>query len=262
MAAARLDGLRVLVTRPAHQAGPLCAAIEAAGGVALRLPLLAIAPMSDVQAARQALLAARDAEAWLFTSVNAVEFAARLEVSPWPTRLAAAGAGTAAALRQLGHSGVLEPREQDGAAGLLRLPEFHHVDGRRLAIIGGERPLPALAQGLAAGGAQVLTVPVYRRLAVEHPAAAVAAALAAADIAVLTSAEALAVLLQLTPPQARTRLLQLPLALPSPRVVEKALEAGFVHEPLVPVRVTDADWLAVLDSWLQLRRPDRRTDSP
>lgn len=255
-----LDGLRVLVTRPAHQAEPLCRAIEAAGGVALRLPVLAIEPVADAEAARQALHAARDAAAWIFTSANAVAFARQFDPGPWPARLAAAGAATAAALQRLGPAEVLVPTAAEGAAGLLALPAFAVVQGRRLAIVGGERPLPDLAQGLAARGAQVTSIAVYRRRALQPAPDALAAAIDAAQIAIVTSADALTALLQSTTGATRARLLDLALAVPSARVVEKAREAGFRQPAEVPARITDADWLDLLHSWLQRRRRDRRID--
>ena len=42
-----LQGLGVLVTRPAHQADQLCDLIEAAGGRPYRLPTIEITPSSD-----------------------------------------------------------------------------------------------------------------------------------------------------------------------------------------------------------------------
>ncbi len=249
-----LAGLRVWVTRPTHQAASLCSAIEAEGGSVVRLPLLAIERVADREAAQRALTAARTAAAWLFTSTNAVDFAQQLHVRPWPAHLAAAGEATGAALRRLGHTGVQVPAQGDGAAALLALPEFAAIQGQSLAIIGGEQPLPDLAQGLAARGAKVNTIPVYRRRALRHDAATLAAALDAAEIAIVTSAAALAALLDTTPAALRDRLLDLPLALPSQRVVEKAREAGFRHEPLVPTRVTDSDWLDLLQRWRRARR--------
>ncbi len=246
----------MLVTRPAHQAGALCEAIEVAGGIAIRLPLLAIEPVADPQAARTALVAAQQANVWLFTSTNAVRFARQLVVTPWPAQLAASGAATAAALREAGHADIWVPDQQDGAAGLLALPQLADVRAQAVAIIGGEQPLPDLAEGLTRRGAQVRVVPVYRRVPVAHSVACVIAAINTADIAIVTSSEALAALLHLVPAASHRQLLQLPLAVPSARVVEKACEAGFVHPAIVPTRVTDADWLDLLHRWRRARRTD------
>jgi uroporphyrinogen-III synthase len=109
--------------------------------------------------------------------------------------------------------------------------------------------LPRLPRELAARGAMVEVLPVYRRVPVAHAVEVVAAALAACEAAIVSSGEALAQLLSLTPPALRPRLLGLQLALPSPRVVEKARQAGFTKEPLLPPRVSDAAYVELLDRW-------------
>ena len=48
-----LAGVRVLVTRPEAQAAPLCAALEALGAVAVRLPVLQIEALADNSALQQ-----------------------------------------------------------------------------------------------------------------------------------------------------------------------------------------------------------------
>lgn len=252
--AARLDGLTVLVARPAAQAESLCALIASAGGRVIRLPLLEIAPVADAASAAAALAEHRDADQWLFTSANAVEHAAALFPPPWPA-LAAVGAVTAAALTRLTGMPVRVPPDGDGAAALLAHPVFADVAGRHLLIVTGEATLPVLEDGLVARGAKVRVLPVYRRVSVEHAPDAVAAAVAAADIAIVPSAESLMRLVALTPPTARTALLRTLLALPSPRVVETARRLGFEQEPLLPARVNDAAWLDLL--WRHARRRSR-----
>lgn len=243
--AARLDGLTVLVARPAAQAETLCRLIEAAGGAVIRLPMQAIAAVPDAAAAAAELAAHRDAARWLFTSTNAVEHAAALCPPPWPA-LGAVGSVTAAALTRLTGAPVIVPPAGDGAAALLAHPALAEIAGQRLLIVTGEDTLPILEDGLRARGARVRVLPVYRRVAVRHSPDAVAAALAAADIALVPSGEALRQLVESTPPEARPRLLRLPLAVPSSRVVETARALGFVHEPLLPARVHDAAWLDTL----------------
>jgi uroporphyrinogen-III synthase len=246
-AAARLGGLTVLVARPAGQAEALCTLIEADGGRALPLPLFAIAALdAEAMAAAGAVLDdARAADLWLFTSRNAVDHAARLCPLPWPA-LAAVGDATAAALRQ--HSGqpVLTPPAGDGAAALLAHPALQQGNGRRALIVTGEQTLPVLEDGLRARGMTVTVLPVYRRAAIDHPPAAVAAWLQVADVAVIPSGEALRRLQALTPPEARSRLAGLQLAVPSPRVIETARLLGFTAEPLLPERVSDLAYLEVL----------------
>lgn len=242
---ARLDGLTVLVARPAAQAEALCALIEADGGRALRLPLFAIEPVADPAAAAAVLAAATAFDRWLFTSANAVDHAARLCARPWPA-LAAVGAATATALTTLTGCPVLTPPAGDGAAALLAHPVLQRGDGQRALIVTGEQTLPILEDGLAARGMAVTVLPVYRRVPIEHRPAVIAALLQAADIAVIPSGEALRQLSVLTPPEARARLAALQLAVPSPRVIETARTLGFSAEPLLPERVSDVAYLEVL----------------
>lgn len=249
--AARLDGLTVLVARPAAQADALCALIAAAGGRVIRLPMQAIAAVPDTAAASAVLAGHRDASRWLFTSTNAVDHAVALCPPPWPA-LGAVGAVTAGALIRLAGGEVITPPAGDGAAALLAHPALAEIAGQRLLIVTGEGTLPILEDGLVARGAAVTVLPVYRRVAVMHAPETVAAALAAADIAVVPSGEALQRLVESTPPAARERLLRLPLAVPSPRVVETARSLGFVHDPLLPARVNDAAWLDTL--WRHARQ--------
>src|SRR3546814_6180777 len=91
-----------LVTRPAAQADALCGLLEARAATVLRLPLHSIEPLRQPAAAARTLAQMRNADAWIFTSVNAVAHAQRLDAGVWP-RTIAVGAATAAALRRLDH---------------------------------------------------------------------------------------------------------------------------------------------------------------
>lgn len=243
-----LSGLGVLVTRPAHQAQALCELLRQAGASVNRLPLLAIEPAADEAAVTARLRQARGWDHWIFTSANAARQAARLDAGPWPS-LAAAGAATAIALAEAGHAGALVPAALDGAAGLLADPRFAAPAGKYILIVTGDNTLAELADGLRARGARVEVLPVYRRVPVAHAPQAVAEMIAASQAAIVSSGEALAHLLQLTPADARSRLLALQLALPSPRMIEKAREAGFTQTPLLPARVSDAAFVELLERW-------------
>ena len=107
-----LQGIRALVTRPAGQAGPLVAAIRAAGGEAHEFPLLEVVALEERDA--QARAAVDDVldrlgtfDAAIFISTNAVRvLLARLADSArtWPAQLQcfAIGSATAQCLREAG----------------------------------------------------------------------------------------------------------------------------------------------------------------
>lgn len=244
MAQPPLAGLRVLVTRPAHQAAGLVLGLEAAGASVATLPLLAIAPPRDVGAARTALRASGDADFWIFTSANAVEGAVQLQPEPWPDTLFALGQGSVRALQRHGHQ-ALAP-EGGSSEQLLLWPELAALAGQRLLIVTGEGGRSLLADTLSARGATVAIARCYRRERVAHAPARVAAALAGTQVIVLTSGEALEALLALTP---AASLRQYALLLPSRRVAEAARAAGCSGDLLLPVAVSDAAIRSRLELW-------------
>ncbi|WP_119632203.1 uroporphyrinogen-III synthase [Methylocaldum marinum] len=163
-----LFGLNVLVTRPREQADGLCALIEAAGGRALRMPLLEIAAVADPSTA-EALLSRTDQWDWLiFTSTNAVRFALQIiggSYAPPPSaRVAAIGRATAEALAKAGIRVDLIPKPQFNSESLLASPEMADVTGQSILIVRGEGGREHLAQTLEARGAEVVFAEVYRRI--------------------------------------------------------------------------------------------------
>jgi uroporphyrinogen-III synthase len=232
-----LKGVRVLVTRPAHQAENLCRLIEAEGGTAVRLPLLTIEPAAHAAEARRLLAAPRDL--WIFTSANAVRHALPLIGGPWPARLAAVGPATAAALAAAGQDAA-RPLAGASSEALLAAPELQDVAGLGVLVVTGEGGRGVLERGLAQRGAVVERAEVYRRVPLPDPPDAVAAALRRSDVVVVTSGEALEHLVRLAPESARASLLKKPLVVPAARVVETARELGFSQPPRVAEPMSDA----------------------
>lgn len=241
-----LAGLRVLVTRPAHQAENLCRLIEAQGGVAIRLPLLAIEPPASPVAVARQLEGAHDSDWWIFTSSNAVRHAALLDRGPWPRQLAAIGPATAAALEASGHPVRSAPLQGASSEALLALPEFQAAAGRRVLIVTGAEGLDLLARTLSARGAQVAVAEVYRRVPLPYTPEIVEDALRRAQLVVVTSGEALEQLLRIAPDALRQGLLSRQLVVPSRRVVEKAQQLGFKRPPRIAEPMSDAAILRCL----------------
>jgi uroporphyrinogen-III synthase len=244
---ATLHGLRVLVTRPAAQAAGLCQLLEARGADVRRLPLQAVEPARQPATIARALADGRGADAWIFTSVNAVQHARQLDAGIWP-RAIAVGAATAAALERLGLVAAI-PQQAHNSEGVLALPDLQDGAGRRYAVITGEGGRTLIADTLRSRGAEVATIAVYRRVDLPHQPDVVAQAVAGVDVAIVTSGEALAHLLQLMPAGQRAALLRLQLVAPSRRVVEQARQLGFIAEPLLPEQVADASYVRCLEAW-------------
>lgn len=162
---ANLGGARILVTRPAAQAEPLCRMIEQANGLAIRFPLLEIAA-AEIDPHR--LEHAFAADWWIFTSKNAVDFALQAFDGKMTglcvTRIAAVGGGTAACLTEAGLSVDCVPASEFSSEGLLAEAAMHDVAGKRCLIVRGVGGREKLAQTLQQRGASVQYLEVYRRL--------------------------------------------------------------------------------------------------
>lgn len=180
--------MRLIVTRPAAQAGPWVAALRAAGVDAVALPLIDIAPADDPAPLQAAWRDLASYALVMFVSANAVQhfFAARPPHAAWPpgTLAGSPGPGTSAALRAAGVGDALvEPAADapafDSEALWARLRE-HDWRGRRALVVRGEDGRDWLAQTLRERGAAVDFVAAYRRLA-PAPDAAGQALLAAAQ---------------------------------------------------------------------------------
>lgn len=251
-----LAGLRVLVTRPAHQAASLLIRLEDAGAQVQALPLLEIAPAGDAKAAGSALRSFADADYWIFTSANAVNGAAQIHAGDWPVQLLALGQGTVRALAARGHHAIAP--EGGGSEDLLLWPALTEVQNRRVLIVTGDNPRSLLAETLRARGAVVGLAHCYRRQRIAHPEAVFASAIEHADVLLLSSGEGLAALLHGVPATHQAQLRQLPLLLPSERVAAEARQAGFVGDLLLPTAVSDAATVARLEQW----RPAPQNGSP
>ncbi|MEF3192845.1 MAG: uroporphyrinogen-III synthase, partial [Halothiobacillaceae bacterium] len=190
-----LAGRRIAVTRPAGQSAPLIERIRAAGGEAIALPLLEIAPPAAPVRPDDLKRQFKTAEIIIFISPNAVRMAQQiLPASAWPAgaRLACVGSGTARALREAGLRDLLVPDAGADSEAILALPEMHEVRGRHILIVRGEGGRTLLADTLAQRGARVDHAVVYRRRPLPPDLAALRRMGAVTFVA--TSSEALQVL--------------------------------------------------------------------
>lgn len=257
---APLAGWRVLVTRPAGFGDALAAQLAAAGAATALVPLLAIEPVAATPG-QQALVADLDRfDIVIVTSRNAVAHGLPLLAGRWPQWPAgqawlAIGRPTAEALAPWGIAATA-PRDER-SEGLLALPELAAVAGKRVLLLGGEGGRGMIARALAAAGAQLARLDVYRRV----PAAGAAAALDTfghnngPSAVLVTSGEALHNLLALAPALAGGEAW---LVVPGERVADAARAAG-VRRLVVAPRADDTSMLAAL---LELATAHPREERP
>lgn len=238
-----LHGRIVVITRPVGTAAALVRRVRAHGGVPLLLPGLALRGAIDKPAVRAALRAALLDELLVFTSPAAVRHAAGLEPLRTAATVLAVGQGTARALRRYGVDAPLAPSRQD-SEGLLDHPALHDPRGRRIALIGAAGGRGVLRDQLAARGARLRELHVYRRVPPRLDRRHLDALLKLPPSArvLLSSAEALQNLQQLLPPPAWTRLCAATAVVSSERLMAAARAAGF-HRMVLAASALSADML-------------------
>jgi uroporphyrinogen-III synthase len=243
----RLDGLGILITRPARQAAGLARQIAAIGGSPVMFPAIVILPPADRKALDQAQRELAHYDFAVFVSANAVEYGVG-DPAAWPPRLAALapGPGTAAALAAVGINNVRLPATTMDSEGLLALPELASVSGKRVVIFRGGGGRELLGETLVARGAIIDTVDCYRRARPEAGAAGLEEALRTGrvDAVTLTSSEGLDNLWALLGSDARARLTATPTFVPHPRIAARAGEHGIARVIVTPP--ADAGLLAAL----------------
>ena len=282
-----LDGLGVLVTRPAHQAGDLCRELARRGAVPARFPVIEIEPTALRADERRLRGAIADADIVVFVSSNAVH--ALREVSGcMPTSrpnatnapnslnsqksaipaIAAIGAATRNALADIGLAATIVPESGYGSEALLALPAFSAdaLPGRRVAIVKGEGGREGLARTLLARGAFVDELPLYRRVRPSIDptvAAAVVAKGRRGDIGIvtLTSGDGarnfFEIVTTTTGDRGRDWLVETNYAVLSRRIAGVALALGVAGPLVVAHEASDAGLISAILAWWR-DHPERR----
>jgi uroporphyrinogen-III synthase len=245
----------VLVTRPPEQAQALCAAVAAAGFTVYSLPMLQLVPLAEPAPAQCRLVQDLDHfQHIIFVSGNAVRFGMAWIESRWPQlpvglEWYAVGDATARLLLPFGieaHS----PGTDMTSEGLLALPQLQDLSGQRVLLVKGEGGRQALATRLAERGAVVEELACYRRTAPSLGSGELARKLGQWDIGLImiSSGEGFANLLALLSPAETTKFSHITLLVPSARVAQMALAAGF-GRVITAENASDSAMLRALAAW-------------
>jgi uroporphyrinogen-III synthase len=248
-----LAGLRVLVTRPSHQALALSCQIESQGGVAVRFPTIEIAPPADPTTLKNTVARLDRFNLAVFVSPNAVTYAfAVMDSQPLPSGLTVAcvGPGSARALAQHGVVQVLIPERGD-SEGLLELPALQHVRGSRVVIFRGDGGRELLGDELRKRGADVTYVECYRRLRPRTDGSALTRAFLqhGIDVVTVTSADALRNLHDIIESPAASLLARTPLVVVSERLRDLALELGLQGSITITSSASDEAIVDAIRAW-------------
>lgn len=254
-----LDGVAVLVTRPAHQAAGSLAQVAAAGGRPVPCPVFEIDWQGgEAEAGRLARL--RDDDWLVASSPNAVAGLVRLlrrfDLSLPAVRFAAVGEATAAALAAEGWAVAATPASGEGAGALLEAAAFADLSGRRVALCRGAGGRRVLDRALPERGAEVLPLTVYRRRVTGPDPEAIREWLAtgSARIILLTSATSVEGLLTGLDATTVAAVRQCPVVGASERVLKKAGRAGFSGALIQASHAGDEAMVAAALHWWQQNR--------
>ncbi len=226
----KLQGLRVLNTRPWEQGQNLSAAIAHAGGLSIDVPAIAIEPTTDDWISALPKLALVDQV--IFISANAVNyFYKALEQSqlPWSNTIQTTTIGHASA-KALEHWGIAAchiPLIADSEH-LLQLDVFQEVKHQTILLIKGEGGRMNIAHTLINRGANLVSLTVYRRCLPQNAAHDLRAVWHddRVDVILFTSQEAIQNLFLLLGVDAHAWLRQMPCLVISHRLAEVAAQFG------------------------------------
>ncbi|MGQ0637545.1 MAG: uroporphyrinogen-III C-methyltransferase [Planctomycetaceae bacterium] len=247
-----LFGLRVGVTRPRAQCGPVVERLLEQGAQPIVMPTIDILPPDDWADVDRVLAKLHEFDWLVFTSVNGVQsLVARL----WETggdlrrlastKVAAIGAETAAALESLHLRADVVPDAYRAEA--LAAALGPHVRGRRVLWARASRGRDVLATELRAAGAEVVEVAVYRNVDVEAFDPSVAAALEAGEVdwVGLSSPSVARSFARLLPAAARAHLGRtIRLASISPVTTAAAVEAGLP----IAAEAREFTWAGIIEA--------------
>nr|WP_316640289.1 uroporphyrinogen-III synthase [uncultured Roseateles sp.] len=230
---------RLLVTRPAEQAGEWVSGLQAEGLEAVALPLIAISASGNAAVLARAWQDLALCRMLVFVSPNAVQqfFAHRPEGLGWPAQTLAAtvGPGSSRVLREAGVPAelVMEPAADAASFDSESLwQELAPLDwqGARVLLVRGDGGREWLGERLRERGALVEAVQSYSRVlpvldAQQRLWLAEATAAPSAHIWLLSSSEAIANLAALVP--AGTDFSQARAVATHERIAERATALGF-----------------------------------
>ncbi|MDX1496694.1 MAG: uroporphyrinogen-III synthase [Salinisphaeraceae bacterium] len=227
------------MTRPAHQAEPLCQALEDEGATVIRLPLIEIEALDS-----PALPNTQDYDWLIFTSPNAVHLGLA-GLGQIDSKIAAVGAATARALKLAGQDDVVIPTRDYSSEGLLACEDFMQPAGQQVLLIKGEGGRDLITSTLRERGALVTERVVYQRHALNPKPDSIVTAIKQAHSVIATSLEILQSLVESCPAQVLPQLQALQLVVPSERVVKRARGLGFravhcVESPLTEKALVQA----------------------
>jgi uroporphyrinogen-III synthase len=246
-----LNSLRILITRPAHQAKDLCQYIAQHGGIPIRFPTVAIVLIDPGEKIEKI----RTADFIIFLSPNGVTTAlpfctTLLQHARARFKLLAVGPSTAQALADNHFVVDHLPSSEFNSEGLCALPILQRIQEKNILIFQGETGRTHLAETLTQRGAHIDTITTYQRICpsvldLSPPQ------VDQVDILLGTSVTGIENLVTLLYPYWQSALFEKPLVVISPRIAQFAQQIGFVKKVLIADNASDQAILHCLFSYTE-----------
>jgi len=152
---------RILVTRPETSSNELCDLIEAAGGKAIRFPVLKIIGREPNLIAYE-FRQLTNPDIVIFVSKNAVKHGLNT-LGIKKSKLAAIGPATAAAIQKQKLTVHIDPGDKFDSENLLKHRAMQNIENRNILIVRGQSGREILGETLQKRGAKVSYISVYKR---------------------------------------------------------------------------------------------------
>ncbi len=257
-----LAGIRILVTRPVHQAQAFCDMLFEQAGQAIRLPVINIEAVKLSPEMTGILDRIDKIDFAVFISPNAVEFglAALLAHGEISDKLKLATIGKASATKMqtiLGRLPDIYPLEQYNSEALLALDSLQssRINNKKIIIFRGQGGRELLAETLQQRGARVDYLELYRRTMPQlqhHEVESVCAS--TLDIITVTSNEGLNNLVVILSALCPELLWQTPLVVVTEKMHTNARNLGFKNTILVAKKASNEAILESVLEWAKIRK--------
>lgn len=271
-----LADIRILVTRPVHQAQAFCDMLAERGGQAIRLPVIEIEAVALSPEMTSVIETMDKIDFAVFISPNAVEHGLAVLLAhdeiPDKLKLVTIGKASAQKMQQLlGRAPDIYPTEQYNSEALLALDSLQsaRIKNKKVIIFRGQGGREFLAAGLKQRGASVAYAEVYRRKRPELKNAMLESIWGSdtvffkrrrPDIITLTSNEGLSNLLAMFADSAveqrelyLQQLLQTPLVVVTEKMRLSAQKSGFKNAIMIAAKASNEALLETVLEWSKIR---------
>lgn len=248
-----MNGLRVLVTRPAHQSANIVNNIKEIGALPICFPTIAIEPSNHCQNSIDISNTLNQFDIALFVSQNAVQFGLKninINNIPKSLKFGVIGKGSLNSLKEFGINSQAIPDKTFNSEGLLQSNLLLSVNNKKIIIFRGQAGRNLLGDTLIERGADVTYCEVYQRtipnITKQHHNDTFKQPI---DIAIFTSSEGIEHAFKMIQAVHAQQLLQTPWLLISERMKKTAYHLGHNSDIIIATQASDDGIMSALKTW-------------